>query len=64
MAHGLPWDSTLEAHMHSFTDYFFLAAVMLPPLALAIGFLIAASPRAIERAERTGHAGHVTAQTH
>ena len=50
--------------MLSFTDYFFLVAVMLPPVALAIGFLIVASPRAIERAERTGRTertNHVTA---
>jgi hypothetical protein len=47
--------------MLSFTDYFFLIAVMLPPVALAIGFLIVASPRAIERAERTERTTHVTA---
>ena len=50
--------------MHSFTDYFFLVAVVLPPIALAIGFLIVASPRAIERAERVEGIGHVTAKSH
>ena len=50
--------------MHSFTDYFFLVAVMLPPVALAIGFFIVASPSAIERAERTERGGNVTAKAH
>jgi hypothetical protein len=50
--------------MLSLTQYFFLGAVLLPPVALAIGFLVVASPRAIERAERAERAdqhNHVTA---
>jgi hypothetical protein len=53
--------------MHSAVDYFFLAAVMLPPIALAIGFLIVASPHAIEKAERperSEQTRHVAAQLH
>ena len=50
--------------MHSFTDYLFVLAVVLPPVALAIGFLIVASPHAIERAERAEQEGHVTAKAH
>jgi hypothetical protein len=53
--------------MHSLTDYFFVLAVVLPPVALAIGFLIVASPHAIERAERAERdeqTGHVTAKAH
>jgi hypothetical protein len=37
--------------MHTVADYLFVASVMLPPVALAIGFLILVSPRAIARAE-------------
>ena len=40
--------------MQTFADYLFLGAILLPPVALAVGFLILVSPRAIERAERRG----------
>ena len=53
--------------MHTFADYLFLGAVMAPPLALAIGFLIAVSPHALARADRAEQAGrsHVsTAKAH
>ena len=46
--------------MHTFADYLFLGAVMAPPLALAIGFLIAVSPHALARAERAERLHHRT----
>jgi len=39
--------------MHTLADYLFLGAVLLPPISLAVGFLILVSPKAIARAERT-----------
>ena len=47
--------------MHTFADYLFLGAVLLPPITLAITFLVLVSPKAIERAERTDTA---TAKAH
>ena len=47
--------------MHTFADYLFLAAVLVPPVSLAVGFLYLVSPRAQERAER---AQSVTAKAH
>ena len=45
--------SSLEVPMHTLADYLFLGAVLLPPISLAVGFLILVSPKAIARAERT-----------
>jgi len=38
--------------MRTFADYLFVAAVLLPPITLAITFLVLVSPKAISRAER------------
>ena len=56
--------------MLTIADYLFIAAVMLPPLALAIGFLTLISPHMLakaERAERTEGAeatNVITAKAH
>lgn len=39
--------------MHTVADYLFVASVMLPSVALAVGFLILVSPRAIARTEQS-----------
>ncbi len=54
----------LEVRMHSIADYVFLGAVMLPPLALAIGFLALISPHALARAERAERVDRATAKAH
>ena len=38
--------------MRTFADYLFLAAVLVPPVALAAGFLYVISPRQLARAEQ------------
>jgi hypothetical protein len=53
--------------MQTLADYAFLGAVMIPPLALAIGFLIVVSPGALARAERSERAEptrNATAKAH
>ncbi len=37
--------------MLTLTDYFFLVAVVAPPVALAVGFLYLVSPRHLAKAE-------------
>jgi hypothetical protein len=62
LAHPLPLFGELEVTVpHAFAEYFFLAAVLLPPVALAIGFLYLISPRGLARTERS-HS--VTAKAH
>ena len=40
------------------TEYLFLAAVMLPPVCLALGFLYFVSPAQLEHADRADAASH------
>ena len=46
--------------MRTIADYLFLASVTLPPVALALGFLILVSPWGLARAERAERLHHRT----
>jgi hypothetical protein len=62
LAHALPLFRELEVAVpHAFAEYLFLSAVLLPPVALAIGFLYLISPHGLARTERS-HS--VTAKAH
>jgi len=60
----LPYEVTNEEvtlQQLTFVDYVFLAAVMLPPIGLAAGFLYLVSPRHVEKVE---HPDMVAAKAH